>query len=101
MGRLHVAVYRLATDAPEADGTLAWNSTTAVVVHAWAGEVAGVGWTSADATAASVVLGLLAETVVGRPALEVSAHCVPNLHAHPALATPNLRAADVEELRVA
>ena len=33
---LEVAAYTVPTDAPEADGTLAWDSTTIVVVHAHA-----------------------------------------------------------------
>ena len=35
--RLEVSAYTIPTDAPEADGTLAWDSTTIVVVHAHAG----------------------------------------------------------------
>ena len=32
--RVEVAVYKIPTDAPEADGTIAWDSTTMVAVHA-------------------------------------------------------------------
>ena len=35
--QLGVAAYTIPTDFPEADGTLAWDSTTIVVVHASAG----------------------------------------------------------------
>ena len=69
---LDVAVYRLPTDQPEADGTLAWDSTTAVVVHVRAGGCTGLGWTYADASAASVVRGLLADVVRGRCAMDPS-----------------------------
>ena len=31
--RLSVAAYTIPTDAPEADGTFAWDATTIVVVH--------------------------------------------------------------------
>ena len=31
---LEVGAYTIPTDAPEADGTLAWDATTIVVVHA-------------------------------------------------------------------
>ncbi|WP_249522601.1 enolase C-terminal domain-like protein [Modestobacter marinus] len=67
---LEVAVYRLPTDRPEADGTLSWDATTAVVVHASGGGVTGVGWTYADAAAATVVRGLLAGVVLGCPVLD-------------------------------
>ena len=38
LGAVHAAAYRLPTDAPESDGTLAWEQTTLVVV-----EVEGAG----------------------------------------------------------
>jgi hypothetical protein len=38
------AVYVIATDAPEADGTLAWSETTMVVVTALAGGELRIGW---------------------------------------------------------
>jgi L-alanine-DL-glutamate epimerase-like enolase superfamily enzyme len=45
------AAYRIPTDAPEADGTFAWNATTMVVVHARAGGATGLGWTYGAAAA--------------------------------------------------
>ena len=63
-----VAVYRLPTDHPEADGTLQWDATTAVVVRARAGNCTGTGWTYADAAAAAVIRDLLAGVVAGRSA---------------------------------
>lgn len=35
---MSVAAYRVPTDFPESDGTLAWNSTTIVLVHASAAD---------------------------------------------------------------
>ena len=35
--RIDVSAYRIPTDAPEADGTFAWQSTTLVVVEASGG----------------------------------------------------------------
>ncbi|WP_457156694.1 enolase C-terminal domain-like protein [Modestobacter sp. SYSU DS0875] len=67
---LDVAAYRLPTDHPEADGTLSWDATTAVVVQAHGAGRTGVGWTYADATVAQVVRGLLAEVAVGHRALD-------------------------------
>src|SRR5215471_2159680 len=66
------AVYVIPTDAPEADGTLAWNETTMVVVTARAGGELGIGWTYAAAAAASVVTDVLAGVVAGRSAFDVA-----------------------------
>jgi len=63
------AAYTVPTDGPEADGTLAWDSTTMIVVQARAGGVVGTGWTWAPAAAAQVVRDLLAPVVVGGSAL--------------------------------
>jgi L-alanine-DL-glutamate epimerase-like enolase superfamily enzyme len=54
------------TDAPEADGTLAWDSTTIVLVEARAEGCVGTGWTYAPRAAAVAVEDLLASVVVGR-----------------------------------
>ncbi|MGY2130445.1 enolase C-terminal domain-like protein [Blastococcus sp. SYSU DS0617] len=64
-----VAVYRLPTDRPEADGTLQWDATTAIVVRTRAADRTGTGWTYADEATAAVVRGLLAGVVEGRSAL--------------------------------
>ena len=39
--RVEVTAYTVPTDAPEEDGTLAWDATTIVVVHAYAAGSAG------------------------------------------------------------
>jgi hypothetical protein len=39
------AAYTLPTDAPEADGTLAWDSVTLVLAQVRAGGEQGIGWT--------------------------------------------------------
>jgi L-alanine-DL-glutamate epimerase-like enolase superfamily enzyme len=60
---LSAEVYTIPTDAPEADGTLDWTSTTMVLVQARAGDRTGLGWTYGPAAAASVVTALLAPAV--------------------------------------
>jgi L-alanine-DL-glutamate epimerase-like enolase superfamily enzyme len=69
---LSAAVYVIPTDAPEADGTLAWNETTLVLVTARAGAELGIGWSYAAAAAADVVTDVLASVVGGRSALDVA-----------------------------
>ena len=64
-------VYVIPTDAPEADGTLAWDKTTMVLASARAGGAQGIGWTYAAAAAQSVIAEVLAGAVVGRSALDV------------------------------
>lgn len=69
--RLDVAAYTIPTDRAEADGTLAWDSTTVVFVEAHGGGHAGLGWTYGPAAIAALVRGTLADTVRGRDALDV------------------------------
>ena len=70
---LTVAAYTVPTDEPESDGTLAWDSTTIVVVEARAGGQAGLGYTYGDTSVARFVESLLAEAVTGCDALDVAA----------------------------
>ncbi len=67
------AVYVIPTDAPEADGTLAWDKTTMVLVTVRAGGERGIGWTYAAAAAGAVVTDVLADVVAGRSALDIPA----------------------------
>ena len=67
------AVYVIPTDAPEADGTLAWNETTVILVTATAGGQQGTGWTYGAAAAAAVVTDVLAQAVLGRSAFDIAA----------------------------
>ncbi len=65
-------VYVIPTDAPEADGTLAWDKTTLVLVTVAAGDQQGIGWSYAAGAAAGVVNEMLAPVLTGRDALDVS-----------------------------
>ncbi|HEX3825485.1 MAG TPA: enolase C-terminal domain-like protein [Mycobacteriales bacterium] len=58
------------TDLPEADGTLAWDSTTVVIVEVQAGDMVGLGWTYTAAAAAHVIDQVLSPVVVGHSALD-------------------------------
>ena len=65
------SAYTLPTDAPEADGTLAWDSVTLVLAQVRAGGEQGIGWTYGSPACAGVISGILAGVVHGRPALDV------------------------------
>ncbi len=66
---LAVGAYTVPTDAPEADGTLSWDSTTVVVVEAKGGGETGLGYTYADVATAKLVESKLAGVVRGADAL--------------------------------
>jgi len=67
------AVYTVPADAPEADGTASWDSTTMVLVKLEAGEKTGMGYTYADAATGMVVKKLLEDVVQGRDAFDHAA----------------------------
>ena len=70
--RLETATCTVPTDAPEADGTLAWDSTTLVVVHAFAADgTTGLGWTYAGRACQTLIDDQLTGSVLGRSALDV------------------------------
>lgn len=64
-------VYTVPTDAPEADGTFAWNSTTMVLVQLTAGDRQGLGYTYAEEAAGKLVSSLIEKVVLGK---DVFAH---------------------------
>jgi L-alanine-DL-glutamate epimerase-like enolase superfamily enzyme len=66
---LEVSAFTVPTDAPEADGTLSWDETTIVVVHARGGGEWGLGYTYADVSTAKLVDTKLAAVVKGRDAM--------------------------------
>ena len=65
-----VATYTVPTDAPEADGTFSWSSTTMVLVSLHAGGEQGIGYTYADAATGKLVHSLLEKVVCGRDAFD-------------------------------
>lgn len=65
--------YTIPTDAPEADGTIAWNSTTLIVVELHAGNRVGIGYTYAHRTAAIVASELIEKHCVGRDPFHTNA----------------------------
>jgi len=59
------AAYTIPTDQPEADGTLAWSSTTLIVAHVTGGGRTGIGYTYASAACQPLIEGELAAAIVG------------------------------------
>ncbi|WP_020601443.1 enolase C-terminal domain-like protein [Spirosoma spitsbergense] len=70
---LTVSVYTVPTDAPEADGTLDWNSTTIVLVEIEAGNKRGMGYTYAHEAAGQFIRQKLAPVVTGKDAFDIPA----------------------------
>jgi L-alanine-DL-glutamate epimerase-like enolase superfamily enzyme len=70
---IEVSVYTVPTDAPEADGTLAWDSTTMVLVEIRSGNTCGTGWTYGPSACARIISDQLADIVLRVDALDVGA----------------------------
>lgn len=70
---VHVIACTVPTDAPEADGTLAWGSTTLVLVQVRAAGMLGTGWTYAPKAGAMFVQDLLTPVVLGSDPIDVPA----------------------------
>ncbi|GAA5183055.1 enolase C-terminal domain-like protein [Rugosimonospora acidiphila] len=81
---VHASAYTVPTEAPEADGTLCWQETTAIVVSVTAGDCTGLGWSYGLAASSEVVNGLLASAVVGTDPVDI-----PGCHAAMAMAARN------------
>jgi L-alanine-DL-glutamate epimerase-like enolase superfamily enzyme len=64
--RLEVFARTIPTDEPESDGTLEWDSTTIVIVQAYAGEAVGLGYTYTHDSAARLIEDKLAPLVRGQ-----------------------------------
>ena len=72
IGRTEATAYEIPTDAPEADGTLAWDSTTLVVVEVQAGGETGLGYTYSDGSIVPLIERKLATLIAGHTALDIA-----------------------------
>jgi L-alanine-DL-glutamate epimerase-like enolase superfamily enzyme len=61
------------TDAPESDGTMAWDKTTIVVVEVKSGGTVGFGYSYADVRAAGLIDTLLRHVIYQRDAMDIPA----------------------------
>ena len=97
--RVEASAYKVPTDAPESDGTFAWESTTLVLVEASAGGATGLGYSYADEATSTLVRSTLAPVVVGLDAMAVPrawgamVHAIRNL-GRPGIASMAIAAVD-------
>jgi L-alanine-DL-glutamate epimerase-like enolase superfamily enzyme len=63
--------YRIPTDAPEADGTYAWDATTMVIAEVTAGGHRGVGYTYAGKASAQIIDNVLAPAICHHDAFAI------------------------------
>jgi L-alanine-DL-glutamate epimerase-like enolase superfamily enzyme len=68
--RIEASAYTIPTDAPEADGTMAWDCTTIVVVEVSAGGETGLGYTYTDGCIVGLITGMLAKAVQRHDAMD-------------------------------
>lgn len=71
IGSVAVSAYEIPTDAPESDGTLAWDSTTLVLVQISAGGHTGLGYTYSHRACATLIQDKLAPLIEGQDALAI------------------------------
>jgi L-alanine-DL-glutamate epimerase-like enolase superfamily enzyme len=71
VSKITASAYRIPTDSPEADGTFAWNATTLVVVEIDSAGRRGLGYTYCDASAASLIRGMLAEALADKDSFDI------------------------------
>jgi hypothetical protein len=62
--------YTVPTDAPEADGTFSWQSTTLILVELEADGVQGLGYTYSHQATAPLIRELLTLAVIGKNAFD-------------------------------
>ena len=98
---VEACAYTVPTDAPESDGTLAWDSTTLVLVTARAGGRVGVGYTYAGTAVVTVVRSTLAGVVAGRDALQPPARWAEMQHAIRNLGRPGVVAEAIAAVDIA
>ncbi|ABE64814.1 mandelate racemase/muconate lactonizing enzyme (plasmid) [Nitrobacter hamburgensis X14] len=83
--RVRTRAFRIPTDKPEADGTIAWDATTLVLVEVSGGGMTGLGYTYSGASIIGLIQGELAKAIEGLDALDPQSawlsmqHCVRNL----------------------
>lgn len=70
---VEVSAFRVPSDAPESDGTLAWDSTTLILVEVAAGGRSGLGYSYGEPAVAALIRDKLAGVVEGCDAFATGA----------------------------
>ncbi|MCC8405878.1 mandelate racemase [Paraburkholderia sp. MMS20-SJTN17] len=70
--RIAARAFRIPTDAPEADGTFAWDATTLIVVEVDAAGATGLGYTYSDGCVTTLVNRTLAKVLQGTDASRIT-----------------------------
>jgi L-alanine-DL-glutamate epimerase-like enolase superfamily enzyme len=68
--RVRARAFKIPTDQPEADGTIAWDSTTLVLVEVSGGGMTGLGYTYSGASIVELIQGELTKAVEGLDAFD-------------------------------
>jgi L-alanine-DL-glutamate epimerase-like enolase superfamily enzyme len=71
IGRVNARAFRIPTDRPEADGTIAWDATNLLLVEVNAGGATGLGYSYAGKASAEIVTGVLAKAIAGEDAFAI------------------------------
>jgi L-alanine-DL-glutamate epimerase-like enolase superfamily enzyme len=69
---IKVSAYSVPTDFPEADGTVAWDSTTLALVEPSAGGKTGLGFGYSDTATARFINDVLLPILIGKDALAIN-----------------------------
>lgn len=72
---VNISAYTIPTDAPEADGTLSWNSTTIVLAEISGGGTTGLGYTYGNRAISTVARHLADQCLLGHSVFDI-----PQLH---------------------
>jgi L-alanine-DL-glutamate epimerase-like enolase superfamily enzyme len=98
--RVCARAFSFPTDAPEADGTISWSTTTMIIVEVESGSVTGIGYSYASATAAHLINDVFSGIIFGELATDIPRHWVAMVGAvrnvgRPGIASCAISAVDV------
>ena len=99
--RIGARAYRIPTDAPEADGTFAWDSTTLVVVDIEAAGRTGLGYSYSSTSIVPLTDRSLASVVLHGDAFAIEAHWEAMTRAVRNLGRPGLAATAISAVDMA
>jgi len=98
---LQVSAYTIPTDFPESDGTITWDQTTLVLVHARAANTTGLGFTYADLSTAKLIDSLLKHVVDGHDAMDTNSAWLAMLRSIRNLGRPGIASMAISAVDIA